>query len=323
MAQFFTSNTLIQSIKRRAMVPDNQSTFTDEDFLAFANEEISMGMVPMILRHHEDFFLVNEEVPLVAGKAEYQIPARAIGNKLREISFKDNNGNIYEMTRIEIQDLPHYNDTFRGGVAYAFYVKNNKIVLPGGSTIPANGNLVFSYFMRPNEMVVESRAAQIKSINTSTGEIEVYSLPVDSSNAQLFSTSTKLDFIGKNSPHITLNYDITPTNINTGTNIITFNVDDLPSDLEVGDYVNLACECIVPQIPSDLHMQLAQRVAVRCLEAMGDMQGVQVATAKLAELDVNASSVIDNRVEGSPRKVVNRHGILRSGMYRRRFRFRS
>lgn len=323
MAQFFTSDELIKNVKRRAMIPTSQSTFQNEDFLGFANDEMSMGLVPTILRHHEDYYLVTDRIPLESNKSEYTIPYRAIGNKLREISYEDNSGNVHEMTRIEIQDVPSYNGSYTGDVANAFYIRHNKIVIVPSITTNVRGSLLMSYFFRPNELVTEDRVAKITNINRATGDITVDSIPVDSSDNSLFSTTTKLDFITVKPPFPTLNFDITPSSINTTTNTISFTTTDIPDDLEVGDHINLACETIIPQIPADMHMQLSVRVAARCLEALGDTQGLSAANAKLAELENNAGSIIDNRVEGAPRKVVNRHGPLRDGLFRRRFRFRS
>lgn len=322
MARTLTSNLLIESIKRRAMIPDNQVTFNEEDFLAFANDEIDMGMVPLILRAHEDYFLVSEPVPLETNVSEYAIPYRAIGNRLREVSYMDSAGNLHEMTRIEVQDLPDYNLTFIGNYIHAFYVKNNKVVIHPEIKENTNGSLVMYYYMRPNEIVSEDRAAIITNIDRITGVISVNSIPVDANSVPLFSIATDLDLVAHRAPFINVNFDILPTAVNITTNTITLNLTDIPATLMVGDYVNLASECIIPQIPADLHMQLAQRVAIKCLEAMGDQQAFQLASSKLDELNYNANSIIDNRVEGAPRKIVNKHSALRNGLYKRRFRFR-
>jgi hypothetical protein len=85
----------------------------------------------------------------------------------------------------------------------------------------------------------------------------------------------------------------------------------IPDELSIGDYVAEAGQCIIPSIPTELHSMLAQRVACRCLEALGDMQGLQMANQKLSEMELKTGSLIDNRVEGAPLKVVNRHGFLR------------
>lgn len=319
-----TSSALINSVKLRAMIPQNQSTFSESDFLTFANEELQMGLIPMILRHHEEYFVVVEEIQLVSNKSEYAIPSRAIGNRLRDVYFRSNGGSTREMTRIDIQDIPYYengNAGNGGNSVYAFYIKNNKIVLvPSISNINNGETLVISYYFRPGQIVSETRTSTITAINTTTGEITVSALPKQN-NQVILSLSTKVDFIMATTPHITLDYDILPTVVNTTTNIITFAPADLPADLVVGDYINLAHETCVPQIPSDLHMQLAVRVGLRCLQAMGDTESVNTEAAALKELTDNASQIVSSRVDGSPKKIVNRHATLRYGLRSKGFRY--
>ena len=131
------------------------------------------------------------------------------------------------------------------------------------------------------------------------------------------------DFIQSKSPFVTLGKEITATAVNSTTNEVTFAISDIPSRLSVGDHVAKECETMIPQIPADLHVVLAHRVATRCLEALGDTEGLQNANKKLAEMEDKTSNLIDNRVEDAPIKVVNRHGALRSGLYRRRWKYRS
>jgi hypothetical protein len=322
MSQSLTTDKLIDAVKLRAFIPENQNTFREQDFLTLINEEILMGMVPMILRQHEDYLLVSEVVPLQDAVSEYPIPSRAVGNKLRDLTYQDAQGNVHKMTRIEIQDLAYYQGPYStSNNVYAFYLTNNKVVLAPGINGAVTGSLVMSFFMRPNAMVAESRTAIVTNINSSTGEVTVDDIPVNNVNQYIFSTSTPLDMIEASGPHITLNYDVIPTSINTTTNVITFVPSEIPSELQVGDYINLAGECIVPQIPTDLHMQLAARVALRCSESMGDLQAVQVAQERLTELSFNAGSIIDNRVESSFKKIVNRNTTIRNGLFNRRWRF--
>lgn len=316
MASFYTTNTLIDSVKRRAAIPEAQETFETTDFLAFANEEIWLGLLPSIMRMHEDYLLYSNPVPLVANQSRYTIPDRAIGNKLREVSYLDTNNNIYEMTRINVEDLPDYNGPSRISNYYTYYIDNNDIVLiPGvGSTV--SGSLVLTYYLRPNQMVEEERVGIITGINTSNGDISIDAVP------SVFSLTQTYDFVKAKSPFKTVALNLTAGSINPSTNTVTFNVDDIPASLQIGDYVCLAEETIVPQIPLELHVMLAHRIAARCLEAQGDTQALQSANQKLAEMENSATVLIDNRVEGSPHKVVNRHGFLRQGLSKRRFRTR-
>ncbi len=98
---------------------------------------------------------------------------------------------------------------------------------------------------------------------------------------------------------------------------ITFTDALVPNTMVAGDYLCVENECIIPQIPSDLHIDLVERASSRILAAIGDMTGLQIVSAKIQENRVNQGILIDNRVDGSPQKVVARNTLLR--LNRRRF----
>lgn len=303
--KYMTTNTLIADVKRRASVPENQNTFQEADFLAFANEELDIGIIPHVLSFHEEYFVYTELVPIEAAVQRYQIPERAVGSKLRDLSYVDASGNIFEMTRINSDDISSYQGSYSVASHTTFYVEGSDIVLlPTVSSSPV-GSLRFSYYLRPNEMVSEDRVAIITNINTITGEVTVATVPDN------ITVADTLDLIQTRSPHKSLSIDIVPTALNTVTKVFTFDPADLPSRLAVGDQLALAGETIVPQVPSDLHSMLAQRVAARCLESLGDTQGITLANTKLAEMEQKTGTLLENRVEGAIQKIVNRHSTLR------------
>lgn len=318
MASFYyTTDDIIKSVKRRAFIPTSQSTFTNADFLAFMNEEMNMGVVPAVLRTHEDYFLVTDLIPLEDNTSKYSIPYRSIGNKLREVALIDTGGNLYEMTRIGVGDLPFYQGPTTYGRIYSYYIANNQICLaPENVKITTGYSLRVSYYIRPNSLVLLEQVAPIVSINRTTGIITVSNLP------STFNTLMTYDFVQVKSPHKCLSIEIAASSVNSSLKELTFDVNDIPSDLAVGDHICLATESAIPQVPSDLHVMLAHRVAARCLEALGDAEGLAAANQKLGELEQQTQTLIDNRVEDAPQKVVNRHAILRRGLYARRYRYR-
>lgn len=305
MAKYMTTSTLIDSVKRRAMIPETQQTFQEADFLAFANEELDIGIIPHVLSYHQDFFLHTELVPIIPNQSRYQLPSRAVGNKLREVAYQDTSGNIFEMSRIGIGDLPSYQNNVIQNSFTLFYIEGSELVLVPETGSSPIGSIRFSYYLRPNELVDESRVAIVTGINFTTGDISVASVPTNITLGQT------LDIIQTKDPHETMSLDVYPTAINSITKVISFNPSDLPPKLAIGDHIALSGETIVPQVPSDLHSMLAQRVAARCLEALGDMQGLQSANAKLSEMEVKTGMIIDNRVEDAPQKIVNKHSMLK------------
>lgn len=317
MSSYYTSNKLIDSVVRRASIPENQATFSDTDFLEFANEEIKIGLVPLIMSMNEEYFVYPEEVAIAANTSVYQIPYRAIGSKLRDLFYEGTNGDLREMVRIAPEDKA----LFQSGTSATssdflyYYVQGNDVVLvPEVSSSPV-GNLIFTYYLRPNELVAEERAAEITAISVgdTTTTFTVDGIPTN------MSASVQVDIIQQKPGHKTRAFDIYPTSVSSAVKQIVFSNDDLPTNIVVGDYICFSGETIVPQIPTDLHVILAQRVAQRCLESMGDVQGLQSATSKLQEMETKTVPLIDNRVEGSPRKVVNRKGLLRSSKISRRW----
>lgn len=312
MSQYMTSDQLIESIKRRAQLPTSEATFTDSDFLSFADEEMAMSIMPSIVRLHENYFLYTEEVELEANKTRYTIPYRSMGNRLKDLALQDVSGNIIQMTMIPIEHLPDYNSgNFYTNPVY--YVLNNQIVLYPENTPITSGSLLFTYYLRPNSLVKLAKVGVISDVNRTTGVVTLSSLPSE------FSLTSKYDFYTSESPHPTYRFDLSITNFNANTKELTFDLSDIPDQIKAGDHLSLACQCAIPQIPSDMHVMLAQKVAARCLEALGDTEGLQNANTKLAEMELNTGTIIDNRVASSPKKWVNRSSFLRRSSLRHRF----
>lgn len=304
MAKSYTSNTLIESVKRRAMLPENSNTFKDTDYLAFANEELDIGVVPLVLSFHEDYIMYSIEIPLDQNKTRYEIPSRAMGNKLREVQFRDDSGNFFELTRIFKEDLPYFQmgtySTLR-----AFFIEGNEVCfVPIQTPLPFSGKVVMTFYMRCSELVTEDRVCKITNIDRDTGVITLDSYP-DS-----FSDQPLIDITSKKSPHKLSVYDAQPIAYgNVNNPFITLS--SIPDNMNIGDIVSVAEEAIIPQVPSELHGLLSQRVACRCLEALGDTQGLQNALTKLAEMESKAGNIFDDRVEGAPLKIAPKNTILR------------
>lgn len=313
MSDALTSNSLIESIKRRASIPENQASYTATDFLEFANEEMRLGLVPAIMSLHEDYLLFEVDLPIEANKDSYEIPSRAVGNKLRDAQMKIDDKNFIEMTRVGIGDRFSEFDVRSETNLRKYYIKNNKLVFVPPIGPNPSGNLTMVFYIKPSKLVEEERIGIISGINRTSGEIVISNVPTN------FNTSIKYDFYKAESPHNVLSIDLTASTINTTTRTVTFTPSDIPDELQVGDHLAQAGECIIPQVPSELQVMLAQMVACRVLEAQGDTQGLQNALVKLNQMETAAGMIIDNRVEDSPRKIVNRHGLVRTSIFSKRF----
>ena len=181
---------------------------------------------------------------------------------------------------------------------------NENVVLDTFSDISYDV-LRFFYNMRPNSLVLNSRISVIKEINRLSGVITVESIPEE------FTSDIKFDFIKLNSPHRILNYDVTSTLVDNANSQLTFDPSDIPSELNVGDHICIQNETNLVNAPSELHVMLAQMVAARVLESVGDNENLAAANDKLLKMERSTEYLIDNRVEGSPIKAsARRNGFL-------------
>lgn len=421
---YFTTDSLIESIKLRAMIPNTEVTFTEDDFLSFLNEQMSLHVVPHILSFHEDYLLFTEYVDLVPGQIRYAIPSRAIGSKLRDVSASDGN-NVYELTRVQVEDISDITFGYNYNYSRQFYIEGGDIVV--SDDLPRQRQqLRISYYLRPNKLVSQSIVSVATAVNYKNGIVSVDKAPV------VFSLDYTYDITSCKQPHKLLVMDKTADGIPSEENlsftfgtardievtlpalvgdyndtyitivdkslatdvtyvyyfgtvpavpgtliecdisaaVTTTDVIDIlvgqinatfsdarifattidattlgvinggagisvgnnftvestiitntlvnsegtvtiPRGMLAGDIIGLAETTIIPQIPSELHPMLAQGAAMRCLEALGDTQGLQNAAAKLADMEQKTATLIENRVESSPLKVVPRHSLLR------------
>jgi hypothetical protein len=320
MSSWLDSTDLIASVVRRAHIPESQVTFQDDDILAFANEEMKIGLAPSVMQLHEEFFTQKYFIPLTPYQSAYQIPGRPIGQKLRNLFYIDNSGNFKEMARILPENLVFYQ--LRSAINYpnTFYLENNNIILVPEISSGPPGKLVATIFQRPSDLVTSDQVATVQNINLTTGVITVDQIP------STFTLTSQYDFLQLGAGHKCYEINVTPLSINTVQNTMTFTPSQIPQNtqyngtniLQVGDMICLAGQCFIPQLPDELHPVLAQRTACRILEAQGDLQALAAANTKLQEMEVKTGILIDNRTEGNPQKINNLRGSLREAKIRRR-----
>lgn len=305
-----TSDDLIRSLKRRALIPTDQSTFSNEDFLEILNEEIDTGILPYLLEQHEEHLVNYIDLPAdLTAPFEYEIPYRAIGNKLRDVALIDSSGNIYELSRASLEELSDYQSFTTIDDTGVFYVENNKIVMMSVNASP-NSKIRMYFYLRPSSLVLEKESGKITSISTGATEtvITLENFP------SKFSNNPQFDIVGSRSPNKLKKFDITASQTNSNTKSVTISNDQLPDDLRVGDYLCQAEESPFPQMPTELHPILAQRGAVYCLESLGDTEGLGNAVRKLQSMEKGVTNLIENRVEGAPQKIKSRHSPLRDAI---------
>lgn len=316
MSRVLKTSKLINSVRSRAMIPDDTSTYTDQDILDILNEETDAGLLSTLMTLNEEHLVTTQLVTVENQVSRYKIPYRAVGNKLRDVGYKSSDG-VRELSRISLEEVSDYRNSQNAYYSDVFYIEGDEVVLVN-PIIDAN-EIVMHYYLRPNVLVLESLCGVITNIDRNTGVITLSSFPSN------FSNLPSLDFVQARTPNKILNFDVTMSASSSNLLTVTVDPNDIPKDLIVGDYVCEAETTCVPNFPTELHPLLAQRAALFILEAMGDTEGIQLASRKLAQMENSIQNILEDRVEGAPQKINARHSPLsqtiHSGKQNRRGRY--
>lgn len=296
----FTTTGLLESIKRRANVPINQSTFTATRILAFADDEMVDTVIPMIREQRNDHFVTSSDTTTTSA-VEYAIHAQAMNRGLYNVAILDTEGNPCALTRVDFdrEIAPgewSWHARFRGGLAY--YVRGDSLFLYPESQ---SGETLRQYFERiPNKLIETTAAGLVTSVNTGTGVITC-SGGVPSS----ISTSTPICAV-KQSPGFALRFEAQTPSAKTGTTVTVTPAQ--MANVIAGDYIALDGESPIVQLPVEAHSVLAQAVAVKLLESMGD-EYLSVAQQKLQGAIQAYRQSFPVRVEQAPKRVFARNRL--------------
>jgi hypothetical protein len=303
----YDTTALVASVKRRASVPTTQATISVQDFLDLANEELQSYVVPLLLEAKSEY-LVTETDYSIDGSSlpamlpmdlsggvvgSVRIPTRAIGGKLREVQFVDARGLFTSIPQITVDQLQV--------VDFGFYVKGNVgYIWSKGKPLSANWRTIrLSHYQRPSDLVYPAAAGVITGMAGTS--VTLASVPTG------FTSSVYYDLVRAQPGFETLS-------VGKGATVAgsTLTFASLPPDLTIGDYVCLAGQSPVPQIPAELHPLLAQAITVKVLQAIGDDGGMQAAMGLLARLERDARNLIAQRIDGEPLHVVAHTSLFRS-----------
>lgn len=155
-----TTDELVEMIKRKIALPIYQSTFSKQDVVDFINEEMLISQVPNLLQYHEEYYVYKVVIPLVLNKTKYSIPDRAIGMRLRDIKYVDTNENYFDLSQIAADDKAFFQRSIGANDAiHKFYIEGNDVVLTPTTLTSPSGSLAMFFYIRPNQLVFNERAA--------------------------------------------------------------------------------------------------------------------------------------------------------------------
>lgn len=302
-----TDLSLVDSVQTRILMPLSANTLTEEKIIELLDEEMRSTVVPLVLAAKEEFYVQNYDQTLVAGTYSYTIPDRAAFATWRDVVLVDSLGNEIAMSELppEYVKIGYPMGNMPPIYTYGFVMQNDKITLwPPNITIPTQYELRMKIKRRPNHLTSVENCGQVTAVNSGSRQVTL-----GNNGDTTWTTATLFDAI-PNSPQFTsLGDDLVITTISQGTptaTVLTFAVDNYPTGIAVGDWICPAGMSCIPQMPYDMFPLLAQRGVIKCCEALGDNQNLQVAERRYQDMAADFARTVSPRIAGTRKCLVNR-----------------
>lgn len=303
----YTASYLLASAQRRGQIPESSDrSFSTEDLLALMSEELQTYITPLLMSTREEWFVRAHDQTLTNATA-YRVPVRSVGSKVSQVLVGGGNNQWTILRRIEPIDQwnNNYGSSWMPGTVQGYYFQNTDVKLLANP--PAGSTLRMMYFLRPNRIVAEDACGTITAINTGLNQVTVDEATMPLGD-DAFGTSNTFDLIRGTPGFETLAMDQSISAVSgADNNVFTF-TDTLSTDLAVGDFMCLAGESPVAQIPVEIQPLLTQRLVVKVLEALGDPKTEAAAKALDAQEKKAVGIITSNRAENDARYVVNHQG---------------
>lgn len=304
-----TSDALVDGIKKRVTMPASQALITDADIRSIADTMIKGRMVPLVTSLNQEFFVTITDTDIEAGVSLYAIPYRAIGRKLRELKLVVEDENVRNIAQIALEDAQSfYQATFTCG----FYYQGDKVRLVPDvqSDITIDQALRMWWYCPPSALCGVSQAALVVSISDTV--VTCVTVPSEVAGA------AAIDFVQGRSGNSILGFDVVPTS--TSATTVTFSsADDIPTDLQAGDYISVAgTSPVVNFLPNESQPLLESYCAERVCQRIGDFDGMKTIKEDISAEEKSLKLLLEPRIDGEPVIIINRQGLVRGMKFTQR-----
>lgn len=301
-------------MRARIRWPSSGGPLTNAQLLPIMDDVLQSEVFPRVLEAKEDYRVYFKDYTLTADQAEYRLPPRAHAGRLKDVQIVDASGNAVSVPQIDLEQIADTH-AFSTGNIYrprAFYWRDDWIGLHPAPR--STGEILrLYYYMRPGELVLEASAATVSDV---TGELQ--SVISMSGVPGTWSEGDEVDIIGGTGGFPTLHMEEELGDL-LGSLVVTLPVDE--NQAQVGDWVALAGQSPIPQIPDVAFPLLTLRTAAIACEVTKDTQGASVQSQLADRAEAKMAQLLQMRIDGEPKIVTPEYSPLRqTGAYYRRWR---
>jgi hypothetical protein len=287
----FEAAAQLEQVRLRGGLPSTDARFTNARLLALMTSELRDNVAPLVHEAKAEHGILTNTVAVTAGTATYRMPVRAFGGTLRDVVWVDSGNNAYPLHQRSSADTEVLSRRSQTGDPRYYYLRGSNIVLV--PTPGVSGTLHLPAYGRPGSLVLRAAVGVITSVSVVGTDYVIICADSPHNNGDvcdLVRGESGFETIGT----ATVQFD--------GTSEFIFPIASTTDAPAAGDYICLAGESPVPQVPVELHALLQARTAFVAVGGTGEGGSTaQALAAQVADLEAKARAWLRPRVEsGTP-----------------------
>jgi hypothetical protein len=302
----YVTENLVEQIKDNTSTEFAQGRFSRDTVINLCNQETIKRIRPIVSDLQAEFFVVNKSVALAQGDQKIRLPKRAAARGLRDLYLLVGTDRypLDQMTR----ESSILTETTGQGIPMGFYFDADAITLD--CPVSQACTLVLLLEVSPGSLVLSSAVTTVTSVDFTSGVVTVAGTPSGYGGTVEYDFVQQLGF-----GNAALAVGVTPLTV-VGTTY-TFTASELPTTLRVGDYLTLAGQTPVPNMPDEAVVTLIHAVSCRIFKMRGDTTMLGAEQAELTNSIIYLERALSDRAEGARTTLVPSSSLLRSSRFRR------
>lgn len=307
----YLADELIDSVREEGLLPDADEESTTPKIRRILNREQRLYLMTLLLKAREEYQCDSITVAVVSGTARYALPSRAVAASIRRVErVAASPIPLYPVSQDRLQSL--------GGSAFGtgdYYLDGNYLVLI--ETPSSTDTLRVVFARRFNKVVAGEEACVVTDFDADAKTVTLALASDDDVTAppDAFTATGSYDFI-RGTPHFDLLAEDSAATA-LASNVLTFS--SLPGELAVGDFVALAGQSPVANMPLEVQDVLVLKAVHSYLSGGKDGNAANLVKERLAQAEADLLSLISPRVADSPKFFIN---FSAPGWNRLRWRWR-
>lgn len=302
----YVTEDLVEQIKDNTSTEFAQGRFSRDTVINLCNQETIKRIRPIVSDLQAEFFVVNKTVALAQGDQKIRLPKRAAARGLRDLYL------LVGTTRYPLDQMTRESsiltETTGQGIPCGFYFDADAITLD--CPVSQACTLVLLLEVSPGSLVLSSAVTTVTSVDFTSGVVTVAGTPSG------YGSTVEYDFVQQlGFGNAALAVGVTPLTV-VGTTY-TFTASELPTTLRVGDYLTLAGQTPVPNMPDEAVVTLIHAVSCRIFKMRGDTTMLGAEQAELTNSIIYLERALSDRAEGARTTLVPSSSLLRSSRFRR------